>query len=74
MTGCESINKRSGAHWTRTLHQGSNIAYFSVVNFETFLVYIYTLQPVQFVKMMTLLRVRIEGGVLYLGNNLFALD
>ena len=66
VTRCESFNKCSGALWTITLHQGSNIAYFSVVNFETFLVYIYKLQPVQFAKMMTLFRVRTGGGVLVL--------
>ena len=46
MTRCKSINKRSCVSWTRILHQSSNIAYFSVVNFETFVVYIYKLQPV----------------------------
>ena len=64
VTGCESINKWSVACWTRTLHQGSNIAYFSVVNFKTFLVYIYKVQPVQFAKMMTLFRFRTGWGVI----------
>ena len=56
VTRCGSINKFSGSRWTRTLHQGSNIAYFSVVNFENFLVYIYKEQPIKFAKMMTLYR------------------
>ena len=70
VTGCKSINKCSGAHWTITLCQGSNIAYFSVVNFKTFLVCIYKLKPVQFAKIMTMFRVRIGGGVLVHSQNL----
>ena len=64
VAGCNSISKHSGALWTRTLYIGSNISYFYVVNFETFLVYIYKLQLVKFANVMTLFRVRTGGGVL----------
>ena len=59
------IKKCSGTRWTWTAHQGSKIACFSAVKFETF-ANIYTqLQTDHFAKNITLSNVRTWGRVIF---------
>ena len=59
------INKCSGKCWTSTLHQASNIAWFSIVKLETFSSIYTQLQTEQFAKKITMSKVRTFDGVIF---------
>ena len=57
--------EHKGSKQNQTLHKGSNVACYAVVNFKTFLVYIYKLQTDQFSKMITWFIVRIKHHIFF---------